>query len=344
MKPRFDVVNWGGGGAHWDRLRAALLHEKPDRLPVSMWRHFPGFEGSSEELARVHLAFQLRFGFDLMVFNPRYAYTAEPWGYVPADDIDEHGRAVDAHRPFSGLQRWPDLSVPNGGEGVFRTVLDALRLTDRNLPHEVPLILRVYAPLTTAYFLRGDSIRDEVDDELGMSDDLRAAVDAIDETLAGFCRQALELVDGLYVVSYFTGDQVIKDELVARRLLELEMSFMDHFSDCGRLLALHMHGDHIFFDDILEYPIDVLSWHDRWVKPSLRDARIKSDRVLMGGINESDTVHRETEEAVSLQVEDAISQVKGRGLIVAPGGAIKLDTPVQNIRAVIGAAGVLSKR
>ncbi len=343
MHVRFDVSNWGGVSSHWDRLRAALLHEKTDRMPVSMWRHFPGFESSSEELARVHLAFQLRFDFDLMVFSPRYAYTAEPWGYVPSEELDEQGRAVDAHRPFSGLEKWPDLSVPRADEGVLGTVLDALGLTVRNLPHEVPLILTVYAPLTTAYLLRGEHLAGDVDEDGCMSEELAAATDAIEETLADFCRRALQVADGLYVISYFCGDQVIEDEEAGRRLMQRELSFVERFSDCERLLALHMHADHILFDDILEYPLDVLSWHDRWVKPSLRDARIKSDKVLMGGINESDTVHRETEAAVSLQVEDAISQVKGKGLIVAPGGAIKLDTPVQNIRAVIRAAELVNQ-
>ncbi len=339
MHLRFDVAGWGGTGPHWDRLRAVLRHERPDRLPITVWRHFPDFEDSAESLARVHVAFQMRFGFDLVVFTPPHAYTARPWGYRPGAQMDEYGRPVDAFRPFARSGRWPDLSIAGAVDGALGETLDAIRLTARNLPDDAPLIMTVYGPLTTAYFLRGDALADDLGMGLGLDSGLAEAVESISVSLGEFCRCALQIADGLYLISYFAGTDIASDPQQARELMDIDLALLKPFYAEEKLLMLHMHGNDILFDEALDHPVDVLHWHDRWVKPSLRDARIKSEAVLMGGINEADTIHRETAAAVSLQVEDAISQVEGRGLIVAPGGPIKVSTPVSNLRAAAAAVG-----
>ena len=40
------------------------------------------------------------------------------------------------------------------------------------------------------------------------------------------------------------------------------------------------------FDQVLDYPVQVLSWSDRIAGPSLREARVKTSKCLMGGWNE----------------------------------------------------------
>lgn len=341
MSVRFDVDSWGKQGPHWDRLRAVLRHEIPDRPPITAWRHFPDFEGSAEALARVHLAFQMRFDYDLLMFTPRFAYTAAPWGYEPGTELDEYGRPTHSKKPFAALQRWPTLSTAGLREGVFGEVLSSLKLTVRNLPVEVPVMLAVYGPLTTAYFLRGEAIAGDLGSEGNLQPDFEEALGTIDSSLREFCSAALDIVDGLYLISYFSATDLFGDRETAVEMMRLDLSTLRHFSEEDRLLALHLHGNDILFDEVLGQPLDVINWHDRWVKPSLRDARIKSNLVLMGGMNEADTIHRETPSAVSLQVEDAVSQVDGRGLIVAPGGPIKIMTPVENLRAVVAAVNAM---
>ncbi len=341
MSVRFDISGWGGQGPHWDRLRAVVRHESPDRPPITAWRHFPAFEDSAEGLARVHLAFQMRFDYDLLMFTPPFAYTAVPWGFEPGADFDEYGRPTHSQKPFAPLQRWPVLSTAGVREGALGEVLKSLKLTVRNLPGEVPILLTVYGPLTTAYFLRGEAIAGDVGADGELDRDFEEALGTIDSSLREFCCAALDIVDGLYFISYFAAADILGDSETALEMMRLDLSTVRHFSGADRLLALHLHGNDIFFDEVLDQPLDVLNWHDRWVKPSLRDARIKSDLVLMGGMNEADTIHRETPSAVRLQVEDAVSQVDGRGLIVAPGGPIKVSTPVENLRAIVAAVNAL---
>src|SRR3712207_7724048 len=51
--------------------------------------------------------------------------------------------------------------------------------------------------------------------------------------------------------------------------------------------SLHVHGERdLMFDDVLDYPVQVLSWSDRLAGPSLREARVMTSKCLMGGWHE----------------------------------------------------------
>ncbi len=347
MDVRFEVNKWGGEGYHWDRVRAVMRGDEPDCIPITIWRHFPSFEGEVESAARVHLAFQIKLDLDLIVFTPPFAFSAYPWGFEPGEERDDFGLPVEPKRPFSASEQWPRLRRVDG-DRVFEHCLDAMRMIKRNAPG-VPLLATGYGPLTTAFFLRGERIQQDLSEgfELYESQDgqqgvwpgsgLREAVKVIEPALTQFFQQALEIADGLYFISYFNGFDVCDDESVLCAARDLDLSPVYDLAETDKLLTLHLHGEEILYDDALDYPFDMYNWHDRWVKPSLRDARMKSDFLLMGGINEADTMHRETPVAVSLQVDDAVNQVKGEGLIISPGGPIHCETPAENLKAAVSA-------
>jgi len=344
---RFDVNKWGGEGYHWDRIRAVMRGEEADCIPLTIWRHFPSFEDDVESSARVHLAFQMKLDLDMVVFTPPFAFSAYPWGFKPGEQRDGFGLPVDPERPFSSSERWPQLRRVKTAE-IFEHCLQAMRIIRRNLPG-VPLMATGYGPLTTAYFLRGEALQKDLlqgfegeDSTEELPDDwpangLNEAVEIIEPALLNFFREALEIADGLYFISYFNGFDVCEDESVLCAARELDLAPVYDLVDVDKLLTLHLHGEEILYDDALDYPFDMYNWHDRWVKPSLRDARMKSEFLLMGGINEADTMHRETPVAVSLQVDDAVNQVKGEGLIISPGGPIHCETPAENLKAAVSA-------
>lgn len=343
MEFRFDIDKWGGEGKHWERIRTVMRHEEPDCIPITMWRHFPEVEDDIERSARVHLAFQMRFNLDLIVYTPPFAFTAWPWGYEMGEDRDGYGRPVEPERPFEEMELWPRLREVGSETEIFAHYLKTLRLIRRNA-QDMPVLATVYGPLTTAYFLRGDSIREDVkivgedgDEKGALHNGLADAYETIENSLSDFYREVLDIADGLYYISYFGGHDVIEDEELLRVARDYDLDPVHSLTEAEKLLGLHIHGEEILYDETLDYPFDMYNWHDRWVKPSMRDARMKNDDLLMGGINEGDTLHNETPVAVSLQVDDAVNQVNADGLIISAGGPIHLDTPEENIRAAIEA-------
>jgi uroporphyrinogen decarboxylase len=72
--------------------------------------------------------------------------------------------------------------------------------------------------------------------------------------------------------------------------------------------------------------------------PSLKEARGKWKGTLAGGINECDTLAAKSRDAVIAEARDAIAQAGERGFILAAGCVIPVDTPEENIKAVVEAA------
>src|SRR5262249_36637494 len=102
-------------------------------------------------------------------------------------------------------------------------------------------------------------------------------------------------------------------------------------------VLLHLHGSRPMFDLQSEYPVQIVNWLDRRAEPSLRAGRVRSGRCVAGGINEQ-AIATGSAEAVAAEVQDAIAATGGRGLIVAPGCVIPIDTPAANIAAAVPAA------
>ena len=92
----------------------------------------------------------------------------------------------------------------------------------------------------------------------------------------------------------------------------------------------------------MNYPVDVLNWHDRLTAPSLQEAReilraANRRQAIAGGIDEWNMLAQKSREQVLAQARDAVTQAGERGFILAAGCVIPIDTPEGNIKAVVEA-------
>jgi len=95
----------------------------------------------------------------------------------------------------------------------------------------------------------------------------------------------------------------------------------------GWLNILHVHGEKdLYFDQVLDYPVQVLSWSDRIAGPSLREARGMTSKCLMGGWNEFGALSNGPRETILHEAQDAIAQTAGRRFILANGCSVPDDT------------------
>ena len=96
---------------------------------------------------------------------------------------------------------------------------------------------------------------------------------------------------------------------------------------------LHIHGTEIMFDQLTDYPVDILNWHDRKTPPSLREAAERFSGCLAGGIDEWETLAKRTPDEITAEVRDALAQTAGRRHLVAAGCVIPIDVPEDRLQA-----------
>ena len=105
----------------------------------------------------------------------------------------------------------------------------------------------------------------------------------------------------------------------------------------GTLHVLHAHGNHVFFDRMLDYPVHTLSWADQDAGPTLAEARRRTDLALMGGISQGRFAY-ESAGHIRQQIRRAIEEAGREKLFLAPGCALPSYSFPELIRAAHAAA------
>ena len=271
-----------------DRIRALLQSEPLDRLPRTLWRHFPIDDETSTGLSDTTVAFQEMFDWDLVkvCFNSQYA--AEDWG----NDIrwpqqrtvwsQVRSHCIKAAADWEQLQPLP---VDRGAWG--REVDTIARISQRLC--DVPVTATVFSPLYQAQVLAGDAVFEHLRDHPRR---LHQALDVIADTTARFTRSVLRsgAAGIFFAVSLARTDWLSKTEYEEfgrpydlKVLAAAEAAFFN---------ILHLHGEDLMFQELMDYPTHAVNWYDRGGGvPTLLEAYPLSDKILMGGIK-----HRGLEE------------------------------------------------
>jgi|SRR5579884_819349 len=320
--------------SHRERIKAAIAGGETDRVPVSLWRHFPERDQTASDLANSTLEWQRRFDFDLVKFMPPGDYPTIDWGAASEYRGSPGGTRTTTRYPVTSPDDWATLRPLDVHAGFNGKVLDAVRQTRAGLGPDVPLLQTVFSPLTIAMKLsHGQAI-----------EHLRAHPEALREGLeviAGVTRDmaAASLAagaDGLFFASQ-CADFRLLDETEYREFgVTYDLRVLRDLSG-DAIVMLHLHGEAPMFDLAASYPAQIVNWHDRHAAPDLATGQRESGRCVAGGINERAIATMTAGEAAA-QAHDAIAQTGGRSLIVAPGCVIPVATPEANVRAVVDAA------
>jgi uroporphyrinogen decarboxylase len=283
--------------------------------------------------------FQRKFDFDFVKVTPASGYPSEMCGgtfrspSAGSTRLREGTRERDTY-PVNTTRDWGKIAPLDATNPVFVRELTALKLIRQQLGNGIHILQTIFAPLNVAHNLAGERMFDDLRHH---PDVLHRALRAITETTARFAVESLRAgADAIFFATqlatrqYLTLDEFrVFGEPYDLQVLEAIRAAKPDF------ILLHIHGLDVYFDALTHYPVQAINWHDRRTAPSLKEARGKWKGALAGGINEWDTLAAKSRDAVIAEARDAIAQTGGRGFILAAGCVIPVDTPEENIRAVV---------
>jgi uroporphyrinogen decarboxylase len=321
---------------HWQRIAAAAAGEPVDRLPISLWRHFPEDDLDPAKLAGHMVSWQRKWDFDLVKFMPSGTYGVEDWGAVTAYQGAANGARAVVKAGLGRTEDWPRLARLDPRKGVLGQQVEALRLAARELGGGVPILQTIFSPLTTARKLAGDRV---FADMRRSPEALEAGLRIITDTTIEFARASLEAgAHGFFLATQCASYRVATEAEYARFGKRYDLAIFAALKGKTRLDLLHVHGEDVMFDLLADYPVSMVNWHDRLTVPMLRHALQRFPQLLVGGIGENGTLARGPEDAIRAEVRDAIDQTGGRRLLVGPGCVLLVATPEAHIRAAVDTA------
>lgn len=282
-----------------------------DRLPLVMWMHFVTSFLDGAESARLHARFIRRHDIDI------------------AKVISDY--------------RWP---LPEGME-TFETPADMLRIKPADMEDPVYAeqfrLLRVLRadlgpdwPLMDTSF---DSVQ-QITRKVGLDKipmiyenpkQSKPLLEAATDTVIRYMRELKKI--GVDSVLFSVHGSIIPphplgiDEATFNEFHRpYDMAILDAME--GMVRILHTCLYHLDLERIRDYPFEVLSWWDRHEAcPSLAEAReMFPDKCLMGGFDHTKVIGRSLP-VLREEIRDAIGQLGGRQMIVAPGCTILSQCP-----------------
>lgn len=314
-----------------ERLEATVAGEPTDRVPVALWRHFPGDDQDPVELARSTVAFQRQFDFDFVKVTPASSYCVRDWGVEDDWLGNQEGTRQHSHHPVRSPQDWvglPRLEPEHGGLGAQLRCLDMIC---RELGDTVPVIQTIFNPLSQAKNLVG---KENLVAHLRLDPAaVRTGLETITQTTMRFVEAARTRgIAGIFLAVQHASH----DLLCEREYEEFGLPFDRRLLDAANGLwfnVLHIHGTRIMFDLLATYPVQVFNWHDRETLPTLRDGRDRVRGAVLGGLRQWDTMLRGTPDDVRREAEDALQQTGGRRFILGTGCVTPITAPWANLRA-----------
>ncbi len=316
---------------HWERIQAALKGDEVDRVPISLWRHWPVQDETPQGLAAATIRWQAGYDFDLVKFMPTGTYAIEDWGaetiYTPA----ANGTRTVTRFGLTAVEQWPKLEQLDVTRGYLGNQIEALRLTAAALKNKVPILQTIFSPLTTARKLAGD----RVFADLRLQPTLfKQGLQIIAATTVRFVRESVRAgAHGMFFASQCASYRLLSESEYREFGQYFDLIVLDAVRAETEFNVVHAHGEDIMFDLVASYPVEALNWHDRVTRPSLSQARQQFAGLLVGGINEQDTLLRGPVETIRTEIREAIAQTGGRRFMVGPGCVIPIRTPEEYIRA-----------
>lgn len=99
------------------------------------------------------------------------------------------------------------------------------------------------------------------------------------------------------------------------------------------LNALHLHGENVLFDQVVDYPVQALNWHDRSIRPDLAEGLQRFRGVVCGGLRRIESMVLGTLAAIQAEAFDAIRQTAGQRFILGAGCVVPITAPYGNLMA-----------
>ncbi len=322
-----------------ERLLATVRREPTDRTPYAFWRHFPAVDTNPAGLAQSTLRFHERYGSDLLKITPAGGYAVEEWGCVESTELRPDGHRPCASCAVRSVEDWKRVRVldPATAAGYSLHLETIIRMGFDRRIGDAPVLPTVFSPLSLARKLSGDRLRDDL---RAHPDLVRSALEAITETLIRFADLALtEGVSGIFYSIQAASLSLHPEEEYTEFGEPYDRRFLDSLGPRSIFTVIHCHGDRLMFDRLARLPGNIWNWDDRGAGPALGEIRATVPGALAGGLDQWKTLRDGTPEAAVAQADDALAQTEGRGLIVAAGCVLPMETPDANVAAVIRRLG-----
>ena len=318
-----------------ERLERAIAGEAVDRVPVALWRHWPGDDQRYADLARSTIDFQHDYNWDFLRVMPSRSFQVLDYGVQDEWRGAPSGVREIKKRVVNRSLDWTELRPLTPARGALSQQIECLRLVGGALQsEEVPVLQTIYSPLVQAAQLAG---RQKVLRDMRVRPDrLRTGLNHLTENTLRFLESLWKQpgLAGVFIVAEFCSHDVMSEAEFAAFGLPLPGEYCDGIA---RALVAEHPPDyrHVAHAEALGRPASSSNQLDIGAgAASLFDAMGLYSGATCGGLNDRIDLLHGTPALLHSSIRDALEQSNHRRLILSGSGDGFVTTPISNIRAI----------
>lgn len=327
-----------------ERITAALGAKPTDRVPVSAWMHFSDVDQDPVSLAQTQVEFNDFYDFDFIKLMPFGTYSIQDYGAQIKIYCDKYKEPIVLAPGIKEIADYKTLEVLNGTYGSYGKQVQLATHVSKLTKGKTPFIQTIFSPMSTLKKLTKDAVFQDLKAD---PDAVKYALEVITQTTINFVEENIKAgVSGFFFATQNANYDVVDDAVFEEFVLPYDLKVVHSYRDKTYFNVMHIHGSNIMFDRCLqEYPLNCFNWHDRATSPSLAQAREKTDKCFLGGIQEvpyfvngvlqyDSIMARSTPQQILQHAKEAMEQVDAKGLILGPGCVIDPKTSQENLKAL----------
>lgn len=315
-----------------ERLEKTIAGEKTDRVPVALWRHWPGDDQRPVDLVKAVVDFQTRWDWDFIKITPASSYCITDYGVQ-----DEWQGSLEGTRQYTRhiVNRpvdWTTLRELDPLKGIIGQQVETIKLMGDAIKGDVPFIQTIFNPLSQAKNIAGENV---------MIEHMRTAPDKFKEGLETITHNTIKFFDALrktkmagifYAIQHATYTKLTRAEYEEFGK-PFDLQILNALDANWWFNMMHLHGPLPMFDLVTDYPVQSINWHDQETKPDLPTGKSMFGGAVSGGLGRYD-VYTQTPNTTQQQARQAIESVNSERFILSTGCVIMTNTPISSIRAI----------
>ncbi len=324
----------------FELLKETLLGNIDEKLPLSIWKHYPETDCTPEGLANAEIDFHKQFDHDLLKISFHGRYPVIDWGCVAVYDGAISGSSTCESCVVKTASDWEVLEKVDVNSGEFGKQLRAVELIHRYAQDKVPTMATVFSAPMIADKLCERTFVEYIEEAPEI---MKIVLEMITNVMIDFGKAAIEAgSDGLFLASQHSTFASVTDEQYREFVRPYDQKLISHLRGNAKFIVMHLHArnedEDIRFDKIASMPgLDAINWEDQSSSLPLKEGKTRSRKTVLGGIDHNGIFRTGTPDEAKEQVLEAVREAGLKKLMVAPGCVVTVDTPVENIQAVVDA-------
>lgn len=282
------------------------------------------------------LEYQAIYDFDLIKLSPASSYCLIDYGIQDEWRGHPEGTRDYTQRVIQHPEDWERLPILDPNAGFLGQSLQAVRLVQSGNLSRAPILQTIFNPLSQAKNLAGQDCL--LHHMRAYPDALKRGLEILTQNTLTYLTELRKLnLDGIFYAVQHAQYQLLSEEEFFIFSKKYDLRILTE-AESFQLRMVHLHGEHVMFDQVASYPVNIINWHDREGEVNLKDGLEKFLGVACGGISRLESMLLGSPQLVQTEVFDAAHQTGGNRLIIGTGCVMMTTSPMVNIQAAYEAA------